>query len=230
MAAFDEQATIEACVRRILSVFPRGCEVLVVDGGSDRTGEIVRALEPELDGLRYVRNEGDRGKGHAIRTGIAAARAGVMAQIDADLQFLPEELPRLVAPILDGRAQVTLGTRFAAGSVRRRGATPLARRAGNALVAAYTSVLVGRRLTDVLAGMKAWTREAADAMALESDGYVYEVEIPAKALQRGLRLVEVPITTDARQGGHTHVHVALDGLALLADVTRLFLRLRRESA
>lgn len=226
VAAFDEQATIERCVREIFAVFPDGCELLVVDGGSDRTGDIVRQLTDEYPGLGYVRNENDRGKGHAIRTGIAAARADVMAQIDADLQFLPKELPQLIAPILQNAADVTLGTRFTHGSVRLRGSTPWLRSLGNKTASWYASILFRHRMTDVQAGMKAWSRDAIDKIDLKSDNYSYEVEIPVKAIKSGLRVVDVPITTDARQGGETCVNVVWDGLALLRDITRFRLGLK----
>ena len=74
VAAFNEQETIEACVRRIFAVFPGDCEVLVVDGGSDATGKIVCEISEHLPGLRYIHNKDDRGKGHAIRTGVQGGR------------------------------------------------------------------------------------------------------------------------------------------------------------
>ncbi len=226
VACFNEEATIEQCVRRVFAVYPRRCELLVVDGGSDDTARVVEQLTTEFSGLRYVRNENDRGKGHAIRTGIAAARADTMAQIDADLQFLPEELPQLIAPITEGIADVTLGTRFTAGSVRRDGSTPWFRTLGNKTASLYASLLFWHRMTDVQAGMKAWTRRAIDSVNLQSDNYSYEVEIPVKALRAGLRVVDVAITTDARQGGETCVNVVWDGLALLRDITKFRLGLK----
>jgi len=219
VAAFNEQDTIENCVRQIFEVYPQQCELLVVDGGTDGTEQVVQGLAGEFPALRYVRNHNDRGKGHAIRTGIAEARADVMAQIDADLQFLPSDLPQLVAPIKENRADVTLGTRFATGSVRLPGSTPTFRRWGNKFASFYASLLYWHRMTDVQAGMKAWTRQAAELIDLQSDNYSYEVEIPIKALRSKLRVVEVPITTDARQGGETCVNVVFDGVALLRDIT-----------
>lgn len=219
VAAFNEQETIEACIRRVFDVFPSGCELLVVDGGTDGTSDVVGRLADEFDLLRYIHNVNDRGKGHAIRTGIAAATAPIMAQIDADLQFLPEELPQLIEPIESGRADVTLGSRFMNDSVRRDGSTPWFRTLGNKSASAFASILFRHRMTDVQAGMKAWTREAAEKIDLKSDNYSYEVEIPIKALGAGLKVMDVPITTDARQGGITNVNVVFDGIPLLRDIT-----------
>lgn len=219
VAVFNEQDSIESCLRRIFAVFPGDCEVLVVDGGHDRTGEIAGRLQPEFARLRYIRNENDRGKGHATRVGIESAQGRLMAEIDADLQFLPEELPKLLAPLRAGEADVALGSRFASGSARHAGSTTPLRTFGNFTTSLYASLLFGRRMTDVLAGMTAWTREVAEAIGPIQDGYSYEVEIPVKALRKGFRVVDVPITTEARQGGASNVHVAADGLRILRDIT-----------
>lgn len=219
VATFNEQETIEECVRRLFDEFPTDCEILVVDGGSDETGDIVRGICSEFSQLCYIRNEHDRGKGHATKTGIAAARGRLMVEIDADLQFLPEEVPRLLAPLRDGRAEVVLGSRFMTGSVREAGSTTSLRTFGNFVTSLYASLLFGQRMTDVLAGMTAWTRNAAEVVALASDNYSYEVELPVKALRNGLRVIDMPVTTSARQGGQSNVHVVWDGLMILRDIT-----------
>ena len=218
VTAMNEEATIEECTRRIFDVLNGECEVLVIDGGSDRTGEIVGALCKEYPGLRYIRNENDRGKGHAVRIGIEAARADIMAQIDADLQFLPEELPRLIEPIRAGRADVTLGSRFTHGSIRHPGSTPWHRTFGNRTMSLYTSLLCGHWMTDVLAGMKAWTRTAAEVIQLRCDHASYDAELPVRAVRRSMRVVDVPITTDARGGGRSKVMVVPVGLRLVLDI------------
>ncbi|NIS24354.1 glycosyltransferase family 2 protein [candidate division KSB1 bacterium] len=218
VTTMNEEGTIERCTRRIFDVLDGECEVLVIDGGSDRTGDIVRKLANEFPRLRYIHNENDRGKGHAVRIGIEAARADIMAQIDGDLQFLPEELPRLVEPIRKGCADVTLGSRFTKGSIRNPGGAPWHRAIGNRTISLYTSLLCGQRMTDVLAGMKAWTRAAAEAMQLRCDHASYDAEVPVRALSRSMRVVDVPISTDARKSGRSKVKVIPVGLKLLRDI------------
>jgi len=139
---------------------------------------------------------------------------------------LPEELPTLIAPLIEGRADVTLGSRFMTGSVRRPGSTPLLRTLGNKTASAFASLLYWHRMTDVQAGMKAWTRQAAHLIDLKSDNYSYEVEIPVKALRQGLRVMDVPITTDARAAGESCVNVLTDGLMLLRDISRFRLGIK----
>lgn len=225
VTTMNEEGTIEKCIRRIFDVLDGECEVLVVDGGSDRTGDIVRKLGEEFPDLRYIRNENDRGKGHAVKTGLEAARADIMAQIDGDLQFLPEELPQLVEPIRSGRADVTLGSRFANGSIRNPGGVPWHRSIGNRTISLYTSLLCGQRMTDVLAGMKAWTRGAAETMQLRCDHASYDAEVPVRALRRSLRVVDVPITTDARTDGQSKIRVIRVGLRLILDIALIRLNL-----
>jgi len=224
VAAMNEEASIEKCVRRIFAVYPDTCEVLVIDGGNDRTREIVLRLCEEFPQLRYVRNDDDRGKGHATKTGIAAAQADVMVEIDADLQFLPEEIPKLIEPILDGRADVCLGSRFARESTHHDHS--LLRSSGNMVTSLYASILYCHRMTDVLAGMSAWTRNTVESINLVSDNYSYEVEIPVKALRAGLRVADVPVTTVPREGGRSNVRVVRSGLAILRDITLFRLGLR----
>jgi glycosyltransferase involved in cell wall biosynthesis len=224
VAAFNEEENIEGCVRRIAAAFPADTEILVVDGGNDRTSEIVRNLEPVVSGLRLVRNENDRGKGHAIGRGVVEARADIMAQLDADLQFPPEQLPALVAVVREGRADVVLGSRFLPGAVREPGSTPLARTLGNLAISAFVSLLFGRRLTDVLAGIKVWSRQAVADGGITSDYYSYEIEIPAKALRRGWTVVEMPVATAAREGGVSQVRVVRAGLRMLLDTVRFRLQ------
>ncbi len=226
VTTFNEEGNIEACLRRILAVFPNDCEVLVVDGGFDRTGEIVKTLEQQLPSVRYIRNDNDRGKGHAVQTGIAQARGRLIAQIDADLQFLPEELPRLLAPVEAGIADVVLGSRFLPASVRLPGSTPALRTFGNYVTSAFASLLVWHRMSDVLAGMKAWTNEASQKIPLRCLHCSYDAEIAVKAVMQGLRVVDVPITTDARKAGNSQIHVARDGMVILRDILLFRLGIR----
>lgn len=220
VTTLNEEATIESCLRRILAVFPEQTEILVVDGGHDETGNIVQQLAQACPAVRYIPNPNDRGKGHAMHVGLSASRGKFIAQIDADLQFLPEELPLLLAPLRQDQADVVLGSRFAPGAKRLPGSTPTVRTFGNRVTSCYASVLFGCRMTDVLAGMKAWKRMVTERVRLVADNCSYDAELPVKAVRAGFRVVDVPITTDARQGGVSAIHVIRDGARILRDLTR----------
>lgn len=219
IAAFNEAPNIEACVRAVHAHTCEETEILVIDGGHDNTDEILAALSSECPRMRYIRNENDRGKGHAIRRGIAEAKGKVHIQFDADLQFIPEDIRPLASKVHKGECDVALGSRFTLSSQRDRDATAL-RNFGNWAISAYASLLFGQRMTDVLAGIKAWSAEAARTIDLRSDDFAYEVEIPARALQRGLQVNEYPIGTRARVAGESKVSILGSGSAILAATTR----------
>ncbi len=84
VTTFNQEGNIQECIRRILQVYPTDCEARIVDGGFDRTRAIVKNLETQFPAVRYVRNENDRGKGHAVQTRIGQAHGQLIAQIDAD--------------------------------------------------------------------------------------------------------------------------------------------------
>ncbi|MBK1828909.1 glycosyltransferase family 2 protein [Haloferula rosea] len=219
VAAFNEEDSIGATLEDLRAHVPAGTEVLVVDGGRDGTGRIVREFAGRMPGLRYIAHADDRGKGHAIRTGMREARGLVQAQFDGDGQFLAKDLAALVGPIETGAADLVLGSRFMAGSGRDEEAT-WTRDLGNWLVSGWASVLFGSRMTDVLAGVKAWSREAVTVVEPRSDTFEYEVEIPARALKGGLRVIEVPVSTRARTCGESKVSVLRVGMKVLAATVR----------
>ena len=125
--------------------------------------------------VNYILNQPDRGKGDAIRNGIHASTGKIIVQIDADLQFLPEEIPSLIEPILKNKADMTLGSRFTKGSKKLDG--NFLRSGGNLIVSLWASFLCGQKITDALAGMKAWRREVTESFSLTSYTYSYEVEL-----------------------------------------------------
>ena len=217
VACRNEEASIEQCISRILRSCPNAA-LVVVDGGSDRTEELVAELTREHKTVRYIRNVDDRGKGHAIRVGTRAATTQFIAQLDADLQFLPEELPVLFERLREDRIDMILGSRFLLSSRRMEGSTPAIRRIGNYAINAYASILFGTRFTDLLAGVKVWRAKVTNAFELESDSYSYEAELALKAFALGFRVQEWPVTTEPRRTGKSSVHIFSVGRKLLRDI------------
>ncbi|MCB1133562.1 MAG: glycosyltransferase family 2 protein [Verrucomicrobiae bacterium] len=219
VAAFNEEEAIGATLADLHAHVPPDTEILVVDGGTDRTGEVVAEWTGRLPGLRHIPHIGDRGKGHAVRTGIREARGAVQAQFDADGQFFAKDLAPLVAPIERGELDVVLGSRFLAESGKDKRAA-WSRSVGNHIVSGWASLLFGQRMTDVMAGIKAWSNDAASRFELTSDRYEYEVEIPCRAIRAGLRVGEVAVDTKAREEGESKVPVFRTGMRVLAATTR----------
>ena len=218
---------IEGCLRGLATAMP-GAEILVVHGGSDNTMDIAASLRAEFPGIRAVKNPDDRGKGHAVKTGIAAASHDVIAQFDADMQFYPEDVPLMVAPVLEGRADLCIGSRFMADSTTSADSAVVTRDLGNKFLSAYASLLAGRRFSDVTTGMKVWTRDAIRRIDFRDDRYSYEVELLVRAAVLGLRTLDVPIRYRARHTGvsmhRNNLAVAKAGMVILAKTTAARLR------
>ncbi|MCX7846593.1 MAG: glycosyltransferase family 2 protein [bacterium] len=200
VACLHEEDTIRECLERITRAMPNA-EVLVVHGGRDRTYEIAAEMARENPHIVPIKNENDQGKGHAIQVGIGRARYDVMGQFDADLQFAPEDLPALFLPILNGEADLVIGSRFMAGSDTSGYRFSFFRTVGNWIVNGWVSLMSGRRITDVTTGSKAWTRAAIEKIAFKDVKFVYEIEIVMYAIRRGLRVKQVPVRYHNRQGG-----------------------------
>lgn len=185
---YNERATIAELLERVDRV-PLEKEIIVVDDGStDGTGEALRAFEGRA-GFQVVRAPKNAGKGAALRLGISRASGEVVVFQDADLELFPEQLPELLAPIAEGRADVVYGSRFLA---KVEGLSPVSLLA-NRFLSGLTSLLYGTRVTDMETCYKMSRREILQSIELRSSGFEIEPEITAKLLRRGVRLVEVPI-------------------------------------
>lgn len=223
IACRNEQENILPCLQAVTAALPKA-EVIVIHGGTDQTAARAEAWAASRPAIRVIRHQGDRGKGHAIKTGISLARGDVMAQFDADLQFDPADLPALLDPIIQGRCDLCVGSRFLRDArINEQHPSP-ARNVGNRLLAAYTSLLIGQSVSDVTSGMKAWSRQAITCIQFQDDAYSYEVELIVRAARLGLRLHEIPVHyTDRIAGNSMHrnlLALAQAGLVILAKATK----------
>jgi len=200
IACLNEEDTIIECLERLTQSAP-DAEILVLHGGKDRTYDRAKTFAQSHPNVVPVRNENDRGKGSAIKAGIERASFNVMCQFDADLQFEPEDIARVMAPVLEGRADVVIGSRFMKKADASDYKFSFLRAVGNRMVNAWVSLLCGQSITDVTTGYKAWTRAAMQKIRFQDDGFVYEVEIPVRACVEGLRVAQVPVKYQDRQGG-----------------------------
>lgn len=208
---YNEAGNVEALLERLAAVRARSSfdlTALAVDDGSrDATHACLVALAPRFPFLRTVRHARNRGLAAALRTGIAEALAerspsfDALAFMDADLTHAPEDLPRLLAPIADDRADFVLGSRYVPGG-RMRG-VPWARRAisivGNAAVRRVLGVPIG----DLTSGFRAARTEVFRAISLAEHGFGIQLEGTVKAHRTGFRCAEVPITLGVRKSGYS---------------------------
>lgn len=199
--AKDEEATIGELLDGISNVQFTGYELspIVVDDGSiDSTAAIARR-----HGATVVSHPENRGLGAAVRTGLRAAveaDALAVAYLDADLEYSPDDIPLLLEPIIAGRADYVLGSRFLGGVRGMR----LYRRVGNYAFTGLLSALTGRRMTDGQTGMRAFSREAAESAEIIHD-YNYAQVLTLDLLRKGFRFEEVPIRYRVREHGESFI-------------------------
>ncbi|MBK6670419.1 MAG: glycosyltransferase family 2 protein [Microthrixaceae bacterium] len=196
MPAFNEEATIAACVERVLAS-PWTAEIIVVDDGSvDSTREIATALSESDPRVRLLVQPVNRGKGAALARGFAEATAEYVIVQDADLEYEPEEFGELLAPLLDGRADVVYGSRFLAGRPHR--VLYFWHSVGNRLLTLLSNMFTNLNLTDMETCYKAFRREVIQSITIEEDRFGFEPEITGKLAAGNWSIYEVGISYSGR--------------------------------
>jgi glycosyltransferase involved in cell wall biosynthesis len=193
--AFNEAATLEEIVRRVERVSVEKEIVVVDDCSTDETPVIARRLAA-AGRIRLFRHEQNCGKGAALRTGFAAARGDIVVVQDADLEYDPEEIPRLMRPILAEKADVVFGSRFAGGESHR--VLYFWHFAGNRLLTLASNMLTDLNLTDMETCYKLFRREVIQEIQIEEARFGFEPEITAKVARRGWRIYETGISYSGR--------------------------------
>ncbi len=214
--AFNEEKNIADVLERTcraveLSALP--FEIIVVDDGSkDRTREIAFGHKAVV-----LWNETNQGKGAALRKGISQAEGEVVVTMDADGSHDPEDIPRLVEPILRG-ATMTIGTRFSTDEGKK--STSKVNLVGNKIINFSIFLLTGRRVTDSQSGFRAIRRSFLKDVGIVSNGFEVETELLLKALMNGSVVEEIPLDTSKRRNGHSHLHPLGDGLKIMRVVLK----------
>jgi glycosyltransferase involved in cell wall biosynthesis len=193
MPAYNEHATIEEIIRRVVAL-PIRTELIVVDDGStDGTREILQRLAAELP-IKVIFQPSNGGKGAALRRGFQDVTGDLVVIQDADLEYSPEEFPQLIELICQGRADVVYGSRF----LGRHRVFMFTHYAGNCLLTFITNVLYNTMLSDMETCYKVMRTEVLRSMTLRSNGFGIEPELTAKIFKRHYRVYEIPITYDGR--------------------------------
>jgi len=192
---FNERNTVAEILRRIRGVeLPLALEVIVIDDGStDGTDKVLSALQDST--VRVVTHRSNQGKGAAVRTGVHTARGDLVLIQDGDLEYDPDDWPRLLEPVIKGKAKVVYGSRFTG---ERRVLRPT-QWLGNRLLTLTANVLYRSTLSDMETCYKLFDRAVLDDITIESNGFDFEPEITAKVLRRGYRIYEVPVSYTGRE-------------------------------
>ena len=191
---YNERDTIREICDRVMAV-PIDKEIILVDdGSSDGSREIVTALA--CDTIRVVLHDHNRGKGAAIRSALPLVTGDVVIIQDADLEYDPAEYPTLLKPILDGKADVVYGSRFVTGEYRR--VLFFWHMQGNRFLTFVSNMLTNLNLSDMETCYKVVRREVLDGITIEEDRFGFEPEITAKLAKAGVRIYEVGISYSGR--------------------------------
>lgn len=218
MPVYNEAATVETAIRRVFDVdLPiDGVELVVVDdGSSDGTGSILSETEWPAE-LKLMSHESNQGKGAAIRTAAANASGEYSVILDADLEYDPADIGRLLEPMLAGRAEVVFGTREFESHTSYGAWYVL----GNKTVTLAANLLYNSWISDLMTCLKAMRTERLRSLRLREKGFAIEPEITARLLRSGVRIHEVPITYTARtrvEGKKLH---AVDAIRVLETLLR----------
>jgi glycosyltransferase involved in cell wall biosynthesis len=218
MPAFNEEATIEEAIERLLAAeLPvSSTELIVVDDGStDRTAEIL-AERDGRNGVRVIRHESNLGKGAAIRTALAEAGGTYTTILDADLEYDPRDLGRLLDPLLSGRASAVFGTR----AFEAHSSYGFWYVLGNKGVTLAANVLYNSWLSDIMTCWKTMPTDLLRSLPLREPGFGIEPEIAARLLRSGKTIYEVPVTYSARRREEGKKLQARDGVRVLRTLLR----------
>jgi glycosyltransferase involved in cell wall biosynthesis len=192
--AYNEVGTVERLLRRVREV-PLNLEVIVVDDGStDGTRDLLGEVEAELID-QLVFHEKNQGKGAALRTGFGRATGDVVVVQDADLEYDPYELPILLEPILSGKADAVYGSRFLGGPHR---VLFFWHSVGNRVLTLLSNMMTDLNLTDMETCYKMVRTELLQSLPLSAHRFGIEPELTARLVQAGARIYELPISYDGR--------------------------------
>lgn len=223
---YNEEATVAAVVAKV-SASPWVAEVIVVDDGStDRSREILAGLEHPS--LRVVLQPRNQGKGAALRTGFSHATADYVIVQDADLEYDPDEFELLLGPLEDDRADVVYGSRFQSGRPHR--VLYYWHSVGNRVLTTASNMFTNLNLTDMETCYKAFRREVIQGLVIEEDRFGFEPEVTAKVAQGGWRVYEVGISYSGRTYAEGKKIGWRDGVRAMVCIVRyspLGQRLRR---
>ena len=218
MPVFNEERTIARAVAEVLSVeLPCPFELIIVnDGSSDGTSEILRALDhPRATVIEHPRN---LGKGAALQTGAAVATGSHFVPFDADLEYDPEDLATLITPVMQGRCEVVYGVRLFGSHTRYQSYNHAL---GNRALTLAASLMYNASLSDIHTCLKLLPVDLFRDMDLSEDGFGLDTEITAKLLSRGISPFEVPVSYHSRSTAHGKKITWRDGVKCLQVLVRV---------
>ncbi|HUV70019.1 MAG TPA: glycosyltransferase family 2 protein [Terracidiphilus sp.] len=224
---YNEEQTLAAIVEKILEL-PQLLEIVIVDDCStDRTSQILAGLSAKYGEIRAARHDRNRGKTEALKTGFRLTKGDIVIVQDADLEYDPQEIPDLIAPILAGHADVVFGSRFLVRKASR--VLYFYHFLGNKFLTFLSNLLTNINLTDVETCYKAFRGDIIRQMRIDSRAFGFEIEVTAKVAKLKCAIYEAPISYYGRTYEEGKKITGWDGLAAIYYIVRfnLFCSLER---
>lgn len=193
---YNEEQYIKSLVARVQAVPVEKDLVIVDDCSKDKTLEKLRELEKDYTNVRVIHHEVNQGKGAALRTGFKHATGDIVIIQDADLEYDPNEYPKLIKPITDGLADVVFGSRFSGGESHR--VLYYWHSMGNKFLTMLSNMLTNLNVTDMETCYKVFRREIIESITIEENRFGFEPEITAKVAKLRCRVYEVGISYNGR--------------------------------
>jgi glycosyltransferase involved in cell wall biosynthesis len=217
--AYNEEKNIESILTRTeaaLKALKHPYEILVVDDGStDETSSLARKKR-----VIVIKMQKNRGKGFALRKAFQQATGDILITMDADGSHRPEEIPRLVTPLLNG-IDVATGARF--NGEMQKGSTKKLHVMGNSIFNLIIMILTRKRITDSQTGFRAIKKRVMKEIKLFSNGYEVETELTIKTLKNGFTVYEAPIAFEKRKNGISRINPLFDGLKIMATMLKAYI-------
>jgi glycosyltransferase involved in cell wall biosynthesis len=225
---YNEQDTLAMIVEKLLTL-PQLLEIVIVDDCStDGTPRILETLRAKFDEVRVARHPKNQGKTEALKTGFKLTRGEIVIVQDADLEYDPREIPEVIAPILEGKADVVFGSRFLVRKASR--AVYFYHYLGNKLLTFLSNLSTNINLTDVETCYKAFRGEIIRNIKINSSGFGFEIEITAKVAKLKCVIYEVPISYYGRTYEEGKKITAWDGVAAAYYIVRYNFFCSREAS
>jgi len=215
---YNEELTLESIVDKLLRL-PQLLEIVIVDDCStDKSAEILKGLSARHVEIQTARHEKNRGKTEALKTGFKMTRGDIVIVQDADLEYDPQEIPDVIAPILNGHADVVFGSRFLVRKATR--VLYFYHYLGNKLLTFLSNLATNINLTDVETCYKAFRGDIIRQMKINSSGFGFEIEVTAKVAKLKCAIYETPISYYGRTYEEGKKITVWDGVAALYYIVR----------
>ena len=217
MPVYNERGTIREILKQVRKV-NIGKEIIIVDDCStDGTQDLLRYLDKDIKIIYHAHN---KGKGEAIKTGLRKAGGDLVIIQDADLEYNPQDYYKLIEPIVKGETDIVYGSRF----LRDNKFAVSCHHLGNRFLTLATNLLYGSKLTDMETCYKVFRREILESMEIEAVSFDFEPEVTAKALKKGYKILEVPISYRGRSYHEGKKISWKDGLTALSCLLKFKFR------